>query len=191
MSCGLWPKVHLTARVAVLEQRADAVLRQEFAVHVGEDQLKHPRYSTRVLLRVEEGLVQSLNDRRGTWRPYTAESAVDAALAARPTIGEDQSRVVRRLTLSPDGIDIVRAPAGTGKTFALDAAREAWEAVGHEVFGCALSARAALELEDQAGIASTTIARLLHHDDESTAFPAMACLWSTRPAWSAPAPVLG
>lgn len=52
------------------------------------------------------------------------------------------------------------AAAGTGKTFALDAARAAWEAQGIRVFGCALSAPAAAELHDQTGIDASTIAQL-------------------------------
>jgi len=55
---------------------------------------------------------------------------------------------------------VLRAAAGTGKTFALDAAREAWEASDIPVVGCALSARAAVELQSQSGIRSDTVARL-------------------------------
>lgn len=51
--------------------------------------------------------------------------------------------------------------AGTGKTFALAAAREAWEASGHAVVGVALERRAAGELEESAGIPSTSVAALL------------------------------
>ena len=39
--------------------------------------------------------------------------------------------MVRRLTLEGDGVAVVVGQAGTGKTFALAAAREAWEASGH------------------------------------------------------------
>ena len=50
---------------------------------------------------------------------------------------------MRALTASGRGVEVVRAPAGAGKTFALDAAREAWARSDLEVIGCALSARAA------------------------------------------------
>ena len=69
---------------------------------------------------------------------------------------------MRDLGSSGRGVDVVRAPAGAGKTFALDAARDAWSHSGIKVVGCALSARAASELREQAGIDSTTIARLKH-----------------------------
>lgn len=67
--------------------------------------------------------------------------------------------MVRRLTLDPAPVQAVVGKAGTGKTFALDAVRAAWEASGFTVRGCALAARAAAELEAGAGIPSTTLAR--------------------------------
>jgi ATP-dependent exoDNAse (exonuclease V) alpha subunit len=57
-------------------------------------------------------------------------------------------------------VQVVRAAAGTGKTYALDAAREIWEVAGFKVYGAALSARAAIELRDQAGMETSTLARL-------------------------------
>lgn len=41
--------------------------------------------------------------------------------------------MVRTLCRSGNGLDVVSAAAGTGKTFTLDAMREAWEASGHRV----------------------------------------------------------
>jgi hypothetical protein len=69
------------------------------------------------------------------------------------------------------GVEVVRAAAGTGKTFVLDAAREAWQASGLEVIGCAISARAALELADQSGIPSMTIASLWQRLDRGETVP--------------------
>jgi len=56
---------------------------------------------------------------------------------------------------------VLRAAAGTGKTYALEAARAAWQASDQHVVGCALSARAARELQEQTAIPSITIAKLL------------------------------
>jgi hypothetical protein len=66
-------------------------------------------------------------------------------------------------------VEVVVGKAGTGKTYALDAAREVWEASGIPVAGVALAARAALELEASAGIRSTTLARLLTRLDDQRA----------------------
>ena len=69
--------------------------------------------------------------------------------------------MVRRLVLDGDGVAVVIGQAGTGKTFALAAAREAWEGSGYRVIGAALARRAAIELEDGAGIESQSVAALL------------------------------
>ncbi len=53
------------------------------------------------------------------------------------------------------------AEAGAGKTFALGAAREAWQAAGYSVLGVAVARRAANELQAGAGIQSTSVAALL------------------------------
>jgi ATP-dependent exoDNAse (exonuclease V) alpha subunit len=57
-------------------------------------------------------------------------------------------------------VQVVVGPPGTGKTFALDAAREAWEASGYTVVGAAVARRAARRVEVSAGIRSTSVAAL-------------------------------
>ena len=69
--------------------------------------------------------------------------------------------MVKRLCRDGDGVAVVAGRAGTGKTFALGAAREAWQAAGHPVLGVAVARRAAAELRDGAGIQSTSTFALL------------------------------
>jgi Ti-type conjugative transfer relaxase TraA len=119
-----------------------------------------PRYTTRELLELERGLLDGATGRRAGSAGLADASAVDLAVGGRPTLSAEQRHLVGALTGSGDGVQIVRAAAGTGKTFALGAAVEAWQASGVPVLGCALSARAACELRDSTGIDATTIARL-------------------------------
>ena len=80
---------------------------------------------------------------------------------AKDTLVDEQAQLVRDLTNSKAGVDIVVGPAGAGKTRALRVAREAWEAAGHTVIGSSLAAVAAQELQNGSGIRSTSMARFL------------------------------
>ncbi len=136
------------------------------------------RYSTSELIALEQRLVEQASARRDDAVGVVDEPTVLRALGARPELSEEQAAMVAQLTTSGHGVDVVIAPAGTGKTFALDAARDAWQHGGHQVIGAALAARAAAELEATAGIPSTTVASLLADldDPEHSALPPDAVL---------------
>jgi Ti-type conjugative transfer relaxase TraA len=120
------------------------------------------RYSTPELLALEQGIIDRALAGRAAGAGVVSGEAVDAALAGRPELSVEQAEMVRRLTRDGDAVAVVVGRAGTGKTFALDVARQAWQADGHRVIGAALARRAAQELQDGAGIEATSIAALLH-----------------------------
>jgi Ti-type conjugative transfer relaxase TraA len=124
-----------------------------------------PRYTTRGLLLTEQRAVHRATQRRHDQLAIVADPALPDSLSA------EQAAVVRRLTTSGAGVEVVVGRAGTGKTFALDAARTVWQDAGIPVAGVALAARAALELEESAGIPSTTLARLLAQADDGRGSP--------------------
>ena len=68
--------------------------------------------------------------------------------------------MVRMVTGGPGGVMVVVGRPGSGKTTALAACREAWEASGKHVVGAALAAEAARNLEREAGIRSWTVSQL-------------------------------
>lgn len=118
------------------------------------------RFSTFDLLNTERcALDLALRLLDGT-AAICEEEDLLAALRGAPTLSEEQRSAVIRMTTSGNGVDILTAPAGAGKTFALAAAREAWERSGYRVSGAAHTGVAADEITNAAGIPSTTIARL-------------------------------
>ena len=118
------------------------------------------RYSTPELLAREREVIDSALAGRACGAGVASDRALDRALSRRATLGEEQVRMVERLTRDGDRVAVVVGQAGTGKTYALDAAREAWEGSGTTVLGAAVARRAARELKDGAGIESTSIAAL-------------------------------
>jgi Ti-type conjugative transfer relaxase TraA len=150
------------AFLAEIESITDRVLSSSQVVTLGTiGRGGEIRSTTAELLAIETEMLESARVRRGTEVGLVFEEALDASLSARSTLSDEQQSMVRTLTGSGDGVQVVIGKAGTGKTFALDAARAAWEGSGFKVTGAALAARAAAELRDGAGIRSTTLARLL------------------------------
>jgi ATP-dependent exoDNAse (exonuclease V) alpha subunit len=121
------------------------------------------RYTTRELRRHEEQALQHVRDgRRRTDAPTVPLAAVANALCDQPTaLSDEQQRMVFHVCSTPDRAVCVVGHAGAGKTTALRAVREAHDLAGTSIIGCAPSAIAAQKLEDETGIQSTTIHRLL------------------------------
>jgi conjugative relaxase-like TrwC/TraI family protein len=117
-------------------------------------------YTSRSLLAVERRLLEQLGagTRAGTGilEPVAVEAAIEHS-----TLGDDQASAIRALTANGDCVSVLVGRAGTGKTHTLGTLRAAYEDAGWSVIGLAPSARAARELQDGSGIASTTTARHL------------------------------
>ena len=118
------------------------------------------RWTTTELLAVERRFLDRAATTRHS-RPRVADPYVEQTLAGLPTLGVDQDLAVRTLAASTDAITVMVGPAGTGKTFTLDAVRQVFQAAGYRVLGAAPSARAAHELAADAHIGASTIHRLL------------------------------
>ncbi len=147
------------AHLGELESLTDAFLaRPEVVALSGTGE---PRYSTAELMALEASLVEVALCQVRLGSATVSYQALTQALEARPSLSEEQAAMVGQLVTSGSGVEVVVGRAGTGKTFALDAARAAWVAGGHRVIGTCLAARAAAELESGSGIASVSLARLL------------------------------
>ena len=119
-------------------------------------------WTSRELVEVEQRFIASLRTNGDT---AVTEQAIIDAIDDRPTLGPDQAAAVSGICRSTAAVSVMIGPAGTGKTFTLDAVRAAFHASGFELIGAAPSARAALELEAGAGITSRTLQSLIRRWD--------------------------
>jgi ATP-dependent exoDNAse (exonuclease V) alpha subunit len=170
-----------------LEALADAVLTDERIVALktepgrelfrgrdGEVTAADPaaqRYSTTEIVELERRIVDAERDGRDVGRWAVPTAMVAGAMAGEPRLSEEQRAMVEVLCGGGDAIALVAGRAGTGKTFALATAREAWERSGHQVFGVAVARRAARELEQGAGIPSTSVAAMLRRFEHGGRLP--------------------
>jgi conjugative relaxase-like TrwC/TraI family protein len=154
------------AAAGVLEDLADDFLARECVPLVGarvEHGAGHQEalYSTHDMLRAEVRLLEAAAGAEPGGGPVATDDATEAAIVSRPTLGADQAAAVRHLCSGEARVRVMEARAGTGKTFALEAVREAYERSGIPVIGVAWQGQAADVLQRDAGIPSQTAALLL------------------------------
>ncbi len=137
-----------------LEAVTDQFLASHHVVDLGDNW-----WTTPAELQLEHRALDLAASQRQS--PVADPHHVARTIAARPTLTDEQGQLIAAVTTSSAPVEIVIGWAGTGKTFSLDAVRQAHEASGHTVHGAALSARAAAELEGGSGIPSVTADRLL------------------------------
>jgi DNA primase catalytic core len=94
--------------------------------------------------------------------PATIECALVESAANGIELNPGQARLVRDLACSGSRLQVVLAPAGTGKTTALSVLARAWREDGGHVIGLAPSAAAAAVLRTEIDAPTDTLAKLLH-----------------------------
>jgi hypothetical protein len=134
-------------------------------VELGKDARGEYRFTTRDMIEAERRLhrvAELMAEReRHKVNDNDRQVALERAEARGLVLSGEQADALAHIT---DGrhLSLVIGHAGTGKSAMLGVAREAWEAVGYEVRGVALSGIAAENLQSGSGIGSRTIASLEH-----------------------------
>jgi conjugative relaxase-like TrwC/TraI family protein len=146
------------APAAVVDRLVASILADHAIVPIaiGDDQ----RWTTTELLAVERRFLTTVDATAGARTPVPTD-IVETVITSASGLGHDQADAARTLTTTKDGVAVLVGPAGTGKTFTLDAIRATYQAAGYRVVGAAPSARAAHELATDAHIPASTLHRLL------------------------------
>ncbi|MEM8671127.1 MAG: MobF family relaxase [Planctomycetota bacterium] len=120
-----------------------------------------PRFTTTEILEIEKRLFESAKRSADCPRHAITNEQLAETVESHPTLKPEQSEATRHITARPGRIQCVNGMAGTGKTYMLRVAHDAWKAAGLNVVGTALAAKAAEGLQEGSGIESTHIHRLL------------------------------
>lgn len=118
------------------------------------------RFTTKEILDIEKRMFASAESSMDCERHSVSNEVLARTICSYVTLSPEQSEAVRHITNKPGRIQCVNGMAGTGKTFMLGVAKDAWQAAGFEVIGTALAAKAAQGLEEGSGIESTHVHRL-------------------------------
>jgi len=87
------------------------------------------RYTTRSMLRVEERMAGVAFEMASTDRYPVDKAALDTAVSRYQGLSSEQREAMIQMT-NPRGLEVVAGSAGSGKSAAVAAAKEAWEASG-------------------------------------------------------------
>lgn len=133
-------------------------------VALGFDDRGRERFTTTEMLNIESRMMEravglSENKLHSVADAFQAKALVEKSLMV------EQKTAFDHLVGSGD-LKCVVGFAGTGKSYLLGAAREAWESQGFNVSGVTLSGIAAENLEGSSGISSRTYASRCHYWDK-------------------------
>ncbi|MDQ3379516.1 MAG: relaxase domain-containing protein [Actinomycetota bacterium] len=150
-------------------------LTQTFGVErVGEPPSpgRSPRYSTAELVAVEKAVLALVARGRDAGAPCITEERLDEIERAdRIALSEEQETMVREVATSPSRVVCVVGLAGAGKTTATHAVAQVFSHAGIQVLGAAPSGVAAEKLQDETGIPSSTLHRVLERASRGGGLP--------------------
>jgi len=118
-------------------------------------------YTTRQILEVEQRLFAGYERGRHAGAVVVPEATVEAVLAQRTKLDDEQAAMVRSITRSGHRVQCVLGPAGSGKTTALEAAVRAWCDAGFTPLATAVQGTHAEVLGNRTGVEARTVASLL------------------------------
>ncbi len=122
------------------------------------------RYSTAELVAVEHDALALVEHGRGANAPsITLQQLEEIERVDRIVLSVEQERMVREVATSENRVVCVVGLAGAGKTTATHAVAQVFAHAGIDVLGAAPSGVAAEKLQDETGIPSATLHRLLEH----------------------------
>ncbi len=151
---------------AEVERAADAFLASEEVVTLGAS-AKGERFTTREVWEIERAALAKVEKMRsGDGSSASASLGAERVIAERPTLKADQAEMIRRLLTDPGRISVVIGEAGTGKTYAIVAAAEAWAREGVALRAAAPTWRAANVMRAE-GLAAQSTASLLAELDRA------------------------
>lgn len=130
-------------------------------------------FTTKEILKIEQDIIDFAKDGKDKDDWKISDEAIKQAIKNKEGIDEngnktemskEQQNALRHIC-GKGQVSCVTGAAGTGKSFMLEAAKEAFEAEGFKVTGCSLSNKAAVELQNGSGIESQSIHSLLYELD--------------------------
>jgi len=148
-----------------IQNFAASVLADEELIPIGIDERHSQLFTTRQMLRVEQELVALATELFARNELKLTETIVQAAInllekGCGYALSQEQRAALMDVCCNGD-LGILQGSAGAGKSSAMAALRHAYQSSGYAVIGATIAKRAADNLQEESGIPSFTIAKLL------------------------------
>ena len=124
-------------------------------VTLGKDARGNIRYTTKEFQQTEQRMIDNAKAMAARQGHFVSD-AKQRGVGIYQSLSADQ-RAAYHYIMEPRDIAVVQGRAGTGKSYMLDAAREAWQKQGYSVIGAALAGKAADGLQRDTHIKSGTL----------------------------------
>ena len=129
-------------------------------IPLGKDRVGRPRFTSRDIFESELAMRNASDDMAKANRHFVKPSIKENSPTV-PTLRPEQRAAFDHIT-EASALSLVRGLPGTGKSYMLGAAREAWEGQGYRVRGAALASMAAKALQEGSKIKSRTLHSMLY-----------------------------
>jgi conjugative relaxase-like TrwC/TraI family protein len=170
-----WSEAHAQGASADrVRELAARLTRTDGVERVGERPApgRPARYSTAELVAIERAALALVERGRDADAPSIShEQLEEIERADRIVLSGEQERMVGEVATSRNRVICVVGLAGAGKTTATHAVAQVFAHAGTEIVGAAPSGVAAEKLQDETGIPSTTLHRLLEHAHREGGLP--------------------
>jgi conjugative relaxase-like TrwC/TraI family protein len=124
------------------------------------------RYQSQAMRDMERGIVEGAKRRERethlTLRPEsTAKAIKDYETLKGFVLSQEQANAVEHVTNRTAAVALLEGFAGTGKTTVSQVIKRAFEEEGYSLIGVAISNKAAMKLEEESGMPSTSVTKTL------------------------------
>jgi len=141
------------------DETLDNVLSSKRLINLGFSTAGRETYTTKENYQNDIKLLDVASELEGR-RSLSVSKSNLVDVAKEKTLKSEQFRAIRHITDSGD-ISCLVGYAGAGKTYAMSALNEVYSRSGIKVYGTSISGKAVQGLQDEAGIQSQTIAKMI------------------------------
>tara|TARA_R110001583_G_C5669027_1_gene410514 strand:+ start:3262 stop:5796 length:2535 start_codon:yes stop_codon:yes gene_type:complete len=147
-----------------IEYTVQAMIEQQDIVSLGCDLTNNQLFSTPAMIALEKILIEHADKLQQQNHYQLPEHIISHAVAQQAihqgfSLSDEQIEGV--FSMCQSSLDILQGAAGAGKSTSTQAVKIAYESMGFNVIGATIARQAANQLEEETGIASSTLAKLL------------------------------